>query len=156
MHPTLLHPISLTYSTMHIYPWQMHPPIPQSTIDPCYTVTPHKSHMLEHAHIPITDWLPCQSIIDACYTITPSSCQLTIDPCYTVTPHKSAQGICILCSMWNLWGCSGMPWIYCWLQEGWGQSIIKLIWYNGLPEIHAQLTRGVLLVWGYTLTENLT
>ena len=169
------------------------PPTHQSTIDPCYTVTPHKSHILEHAHIPMTDWpLPIHHRSMLYHYTSPAnwpyipdtplhlSWQLTIDPCYTVTPHKSAQGICALCSMWNWWGCSGVPCIYCWLQEGWGQSVIKLIQCNGLPEIHAQLTRGYILsegtphlkiwpnsawdrssenwgvhlVWGYTSSEN--
>ena len=36
---TLLHPISLTYITMHIYPWQMHPqpPINYTAMLHCYT-----------------------------------------------------------------------------------------------------------------------
>ena len=42
------------------------------TRDPCYTVTSKKFHKLHNAHIPMTDWPPCQLTIDPCYTITPA------------------------------------------------------------------------------------
>ena len=71
MYAKPLHPISFTYRRMHIYPWHMDPKL---TIDPCYTVTSKRFHILQDAHIPMTDWPPCQ---------------LTIDACNTVTPHKS-------------------------------------------------------------------
>ena len=29
-----------------------------------------------------------------------------------------------------------------WRREGWGKSVMKIVWCNGLPEIHAQLTGG--------------
>ena len=29
-----------------------------------------------------------------------------------------------------------------WRREGWGQSVMKTVWCNGLPEIHAWLTGG--------------
>ena len=61
---------------------------PQLTIDPCYTVTSKKFHILQNTHIPMTVLPPCQLTIDPCYTITPSHCQLTIDLCYTVTFKK--------------------------------------------------------------------
>ena len=38
--------------------------------------------------------------------------------------------------------CSGLPCIYGQLEEGVGQSVMKMIQCNGLPEIHAQLTGG--------------
>ena len=47
----------------------------QLTIDACYTITPHQSHIYHNLHIPMADAPP-----------TPQS---TIDPCHTVTPHKS-------------------------------------------------------------------
>ena len=39
--------------------------------------------------------------------------------------------------------CSGLTWIYGHLEEGWGQSVMKIMQCNGLPGIHAQLTWGV-------------
>ena len=53
-------------------------------------------------------------------------------------------------------------------RRGWGQSVMKMIWCNGLPEIHAQLTRGSIGVvvcyvsvvnwrrgWGQSLTKSM-
>ena len=77
-----------------------------------------------------------------------SPCQSTIGPCYTIIPQKSAQGICALCYMWNLCGVvvfhgSMVNW-----RRGWGQSVIKLIWCKGFPDIYAQLG-CVNLLWVY-------
>ena len=116
-----LHHISFIYSRMHIYPWQINPlPINhrsmlhhytslcQSTIDPCYTITPI-SHIEQNAHIPMTDgspsinhrsmqdhyttwvwhtdectytqdrWMPHQSIIDPCKTTTPNYFDIAVN-----------------------------------------------------------------------------
>ena len=90
-------------------------------------------------------------------------CQSTIDPCYTITSHKSAQGICALCYMWNLcgavvfhgsivnWRRDGVSLSWNWFgvvvfhgsmvdwRRGQGQSVMKYIQCNGLPDIHSQL-----------------
>ena len=47
----------------------------QLTIDPCYSITPTKFHILKNAHIPMADG-------------PPTSLKLTIDLCYTFTPMK--------------------------------------------------------------------
>ena len=100
IYATPLHPISFTYSRMHIYPWQIDPPANQPyiyatllhpvslPIEVCtYThgrQTPPIDHtsMQHHytnkfqlekkAHIPIADGPPCQLTIHLCNTITPN------------------------------------------------------------------------------------
>ena len=84
MYAKPLHPISFTYRSMHIYPWQMDPTSDQRSMLHCYIE--EVSHITEctYTHDRLT---PCQLTIDPCYTVTPSPCQLTIDPCNTITPH---------------------------------------------------------------------
>ena len=48
-------PQSVSHIAQCTYTHDRCTPTPQSTIDPCYTVTPHKSHILVLAHIPMTD-----------------------------------------------------------------------------------------------------
>ena len=108
-----VNPRSFTYYRMHIYPWQIEPPANQPythatqlhfplpidhrsmlhlpcqlTIDPCNTVTPHKSHIVHNAHIPVTDpYTKAVSHIGECYgRQTP---QLRIDALNTITPNLS-------------------------------------------------------------------
>ena len=43
----------------------------QLTLEPCYSITPTKFHILKNAHIPMVDgW----QMADLCYTITPKKC----------------------------------------------------------------------------------
>ena len=49
--------------------------------------------------------------------------------------------LCIMLYVKLLW-CSGLPWVYGWLEEGWGQSIMKLIWCGGLPRIYGWFEGG--------------
>ena len=68
MYAKPLHSICFTYRRMHIYPWQMDPPINHRSILHC--------HIQEVLHI--TEYT---------YThdrLTP--CLLTTDPCYTIAP----------------------------------------------------------------------
>ena len=68
-------------------------------------------------------------------------CQSTIDPCYTVTPQQSALGICAWCSVWNLCGVVVFHGsMVNWRRED--QSVMKIVWCNSLPGIHAQMMRG--------------
>ena len=46
----------------------------------------------------------------------------------------------------KLMQCCGLAWRYGQLEEGWGQSVMKKIWCNSLPEIHAQPTGGSISV----------
>ena len=98
-----------------------------------------------------------QSTIDPCYTITPSPCHLIIDPStplhlllpidhrsmlHHYTPYICPRYLCIVLYVKLMW-CSGLPWIYCQLEEGWGQSVMKLIWCSGLTWIYGQLGVGL-------------
>ena len=112
-----------------------------------------------------------QSVIDPCHTVTPP---LPIN--HTSMLHHYTSEVCprYLCSMLyvKLMWCSGLPWIYGWLKGvglvcpwnffgvvvlhgsmvNWRrgcQSVMEIIQCNGLPEIHAWLTRGVNLLWIY-------
>ena len=84
---------------MHINPWQINPPANQPythatplylpcqlTIDPCNTVTPHKSQIVNNAHIPMADpYTKAVSHIGECHgRQTP---KLRIDALNTVTPN---------------------------------------------------------------------
>ena len=55
--------------------------------------------------------------------------------------------LCIMLYVKLMW-CSGLPLIYGQLEEGQGQSVMKIIQCNGLPEIHARLPGVHLLKWG--------
>ena len=46
----------------------------------------------------------------------------------------------------KLMQCCGLAWRYGQLEEGWGQSVMKKIWCNSLPETHAQPTGGSISV----------
>ena len=89
------------------------------TIDPCYTVTPHK---------------PALGICALCYM-----CSVVVFHGYMVDWRRGLGSVChenylLYWSYMDLWSIGG---------GGWGQSIMKLIQCSGLTWIYGQLEEGV-------------
>ena len=113
----------------------------QSAIDPCYTVTPHKS--AQHICALCYMWNLCGIVVfhgsminwegmGSVYHETDLVSWSSMDVC-------SIGGGCGVNLSWNLFGVVVLHGSIVNWMRGQG-SVMKIIWCNGLPVIHAQLT----------------